>query len=74
MTANTATSSLKEIGTFKKAGLEFFSSNKYSNLQIFLNQPQSTWDNDCRQLLLWNKHSQVQWQYHKKDGFLQLIL
>ena len=36
----TAASSLKQMSTFKRAGLQWLASNKYA-LQIFLNQPQS---------------------------------
>ena len=45
----TATSSVEQIGTFQRAGLQLLSSNKHSTLQIFLNQPQIAYCNEWLQ-------------------------
>ena len=52
----TATSSFEKIGTFKRAGLQWLSSNKHT-LQIFWNQAEIASYNEWLQQVLWIKHS-----------------
>ena len=52
----TGASFMKQIGTFNRAGKQWFSSNKHT-FQIISNQPQTAYYNGRLQQVLWNKHS-----------------